>query len=165
MAENPTPLSPESLAHVEAAAAAHRAALELAEVRRQRVEQLEQDLKLYTMELERAKLEVIDLKQARDEAYQRAKEAVEARVAYETLLRSVKGMLVEFVPVVPPAHSTRPIAVAPPRPAPETSEETARTPVATTVAAPAADRAGTKETASAAPVRGPVSWSRDGAGR
>lgn len=101
-------LSEESLRHVEAGVATHRAVVELSEQRRARLEQYEQELKLLTIERDHLQLEVHDAHGRMERAEEEAKRALTARAAYETLVLVMARTLTEFVPPSPNLNAHRP---------------------------------------------------------
>ena len=119
-------LTQESIKKVEAGAAAHQAVVDLAEHRRQKLEDTEKELKLVTMEVDRLRIDVHDLKGRLAATIMENQKLEAARTAYETLTVLIARQLTEFVPPVPPAYAHRHREVLgdgwdnPPDPAPGT---------------------------------------------
>lgn len=101
-------LSEESLRHVEAGVATHRAVVELSEQRRARLEHYEQELKLLTIERDHLQMEVHDAHERMQVAQEVCEKAIAARVAYETLVLVIARTLTEFVPPTPPLNAHKP---------------------------------------------------------
>jgi len=108
MTENGMNLNEESIRHVEAAAATHRAVVELAESRQKQITTLERELNMAHMEIDRLRLDVQDMRENLTKAKEERTEAVAQRVAYETFVALLARQLVEFTPPSPPLHVHRP---------------------------------------------------------
>lgn len=100
-------LSEESIKHVEAGAAAHRKVVELAARLQEQLQKTEHDLKLANLDLDHLRIVNHDLTERLEIAEGVAGKAVEARIAYETLINLISHQLSEFVPVVPPSTAYR----------------------------------------------------------
>jgi len=104
---NGADLSQESIKLVEAGKVAHQAVLELAEARRIKIEGMETELKLTSLELDRVRLDVHDIKERLSAVILENQKAEAARVAYETFVILLARQITEFVPPVPPAYVHR----------------------------------------------------------
>lgn len=107
MTEENMELTAASLKAVEQATAAHQALIDLAERRRHKLEETEQELKLVTMEVDRLRVDVHDLKARLDKIVNDNQRLSEARVAYETFVLLMARQLTEFVPPMPPDYAHR----------------------------------------------------------
>jgi len=100
-------LSEESIKRVEAGAAAHQAVIAIAEQRRVKLEEIERELKLANMDVDRLRVDVHDLTEKLAEAREERRKAESARVAYETFVALLARQLLEFIPPYPPLHVHR----------------------------------------------------------
>lgn len=104
---NGTDLSQESIKLVEAGKVAHQAVVELAEARRLKIEEQEREIKLTSLELDRVRIDVHDMKERVAALILENQRADAARVAYETFVILLARQITEFVPPSPPAYIHR----------------------------------------------------------
>jgi len=95
-------LTDDAISKIRAGAEAFQGMEKLARDRLERIRELEQELKLKTMELDRLQVDIHDMGKEVREALQATDAAVRTRIQYETLVHTLARTLVEFVPQVPP---------------------------------------------------------------
>jgi hypothetical protein len=127
----------DSIQHFREAATAHRRALDLAEQRRSKLADTEEELRLLRTEHDRLQITVHDLRGQLAAAEVERTAAVAARVAYETFVIMLARQLGEFQPPEPPARTYR---QPQPGDSPDAGRGEARPPVYPKVATPTPDR-------------------------